>query len=123
MTRIEKKFAALKDEKKKGLVIYLMAGVPDAKGTIEAVKMAERAGADFIEIGLPFSDPLADGPVIQAAGIRALKGGMTLAGVLDLVKEIRTFTEIPLIGMGYINNVLQLEAVACKDWLTNKVDR
>ena len=73
MTRIEKKFAALKDAKKKGLVIYLMAGVPDAKGTIEAVKMAERAGADFIEIGLPFSDPLADGPVIQAAGIRALK--------------------------------------------------
>ena len=110
MTRIEKKFAALKDAKKKGLVIYLMAGVPDAKGTIEAVKAAERAGADFIEIGLPFSDPLADGPVIQAAGICALKGGMTLAGVLELVKEIRKFTEIPLIGMGYINNVLHYGA-------------
>ena len=110
MTRIEKKFAALKDAKKKGLVIYLMAGVPDAKGTIEAVKAAERAGADFIEIGLPFSDPLADGPVIQAAGIRALKGGMTLAGVLELVREIRKFTEIPLIGMGYINNVLHYGA-------------
>ncbi|MBR1760426.1 MAG: tryptophan synthase subunit alpha [Schwartzia sp.] len=110
MTRIEKKFAALKDAKKKGLVIYLMAGVPDAKGTIEAVKMAARAGADFIEIGLPFSDPLADGPVIQAAGIRALKGGMTLAGVLRLAREIRAFTEIPLIGMGYINNVLHYGA-------------
>ena len=110
MTRIEKKFAALKDAKKKGLVIYLMAGVPDVKGTIEAVKAVERAGADFIEIGLPFSDPLADGPVIQAAGIRALKGGMTLAGVLELVKELRKFTEIPLIGMGYINNVLHYGA-------------
>ena len=110
MTRIEKQFAALKNAKKKGLVIYLMAGVPDAQGTIAAVKMAERAGADFIEIGLPFSDPLADGPVIQAAGIHALKGGMTLAGVLELVKEIRTFTEIPLIGMGYINNVLHYGA-------------
>ena len=106
MTRIEKKFAALKEAHKKGLFIYLMAGVPDVKGTIEAVKMAERAGADVIELGLPFSDPLADGPVIQEAGIRALRGGMTLAGVLALVKELRSFTDIPLSGMGYINNVL-----------------
>ncbi len=110
MTRIEKKFAALKEAGKKGLVIYLMAGVPDVKGTLEAVRMAERAGADIIELGLPFSDPLADGPVIQEAGIRALRGGMTLAGVLDLVKEIRKFTDIPLIGMGYVNNVLHYGA-------------
>ena len=106
MTRIEKKFAALKDARKKGLFIYLMAGVPDAEGTLEAVRMAERAGADVVEIGLPFSDPLADGPVIQEAGVRALRGGMTLAGVLAMVREIRAFTDMPLVGMGYINNVL-----------------
>lgn len=110
MTRLEKKLAALKVARKKGLFIYLMAGVPDGAGTIEAVQAAERAGADVIELGIPFSDPLADGPVIQEAGIRALRGGMTLSGVLSLVKKLRARTDIPLVAMGYINTVLHYGA-------------
>ena len=106
MTRLDKVLAELKNQNKKGLFIYLMAGVPDEEGTIEAVKAAERAGANVIELGIPFSDPLADGPVIQEAGIKAIKGGMNLTRLLTLIKKIRTETQIPLIGMGYINNIL-----------------
>lgn len=106
MTRLDIKMNELRKLNKKGLFIYLMAGVPDAEGTVEAVKAAERAGADVIELGFPFSDPLADGPVIQEAGIRAIKGGMNLDRLLTLIKKIRTETDIPLIGMGYINNIL-----------------
>ena len=106
MTRLDKVLSELKNQNKKGLFIYLMAGVPDDEGTIEAVKAAERAGANVIELGIPFSDPLADGPVIQEAGIKAIKGGMNLTRLLALIKKIRTETQIPLIGMGYINNIL-----------------
>lgn len=106
MTRLSDKLAALRQEGKKGLFIYIMAGAPDIETTIEAVKQAEMAGADVIELGLPFSDPLADGPVIQSAGVKALQNGMTCADVLAIVREIRKFSQVPLVGMGYINNML-----------------
>ena len=104
-TRLENKFAELKAQGKKALVIYLTCGLPNAEDTVEAVRRAEAAGADMIELGLPFSDPMADGPVIQTASVRALKAGMTLPKVLETVREIRKFSEIPLIGMGYINQM------------------
>ena len=107
MTRLEKTFEDLKNAHKKGLIIYIMAGAPDMETTIEAVKAAEKAGANAIELGLPFSDPLADGPVIQEAGIKSIRNGTSLKSILELVKEIRTFSAIPLIGMGYINNVMK----------------
>ena len=106
MTRLSETLAKLKKAGKKGLFIYIMAGAPDIEATIEAVRVAEKAGADVIELGLPFSDPLADGPVIQAAGVTALKNGMTPHKVLQIVKEIRRFSQIPLLGMGYINTML-----------------
>ena len=106
MSRLQDKFNELKAANKKGLVIYLTAGIPDMEGTLAAVKMAEQAGADIIELGIPFSDPMADGPIIQSASYQAIKKGMTLPKVLELVKEIRKFSQIPILGMGYINNML-----------------
>ena len=100
MTRIDKVMAARKAAGKKAIFIYITAGAPDVQATIEAVKRAEAAGADVIELGLPFSDPMADGPVIQNASVIALKNGMTMAKELELVRKIRTFSDIPLIGMG-----------------------
>ena len=106
MTRLDKVFADLRAAGKKGLIIYITAGAPDMETTLAAVKAAEAAGADIIELGLPFSDPMADGPVIQAADVAAIRSGMTVKKALALVKKIRTFSAIPLLGMGYINNVL-----------------
>lgn len=106
MTRLENKFAELRAAKRKGLVIYITAGAPDIETTIEAVKAAERAGADIIELGIPFSDPMADGPVIQLASYRAIQAGMTTKKALELVKKLREFTDIPILGMGYVNNIL-----------------
>lgn len=104
-TRLENKFAALKREGRKALIIYLTCGLPQAEDTVDAVRRAEEAGADMIELGLPFSDPMADGPVIQTASVRALQHGMTLPKVMETVREIRKFSDIPLIGMGYINQI------------------
>lgn len=104
-TRLDKKMAELKAAGKKGIFIYITAGAPDVETTLRAVREAEKAGADVIELGLPFSDPMADGPVIQSASVCALKNGMTLKKELEIVREIRKFSEIPLIGMGYINNM------------------
>lgn len=105
-TRLEHVLNGLKEKGRKGLIIYLTVGMPDAEGTIDAVRRAEEAGADVIELGLPFSDPMADGPVIQTASVAALKGGMTLAKVREIVQAIRRFSEMPLVGMGYVNNML-----------------
>lgn len=105
MSRIDKVMAELKANNKKGIFIYVTAGAPSVEATIEAVKAAEKAGANVIELGLPFSDPMADGPVIQTASVVALKNGMTMAQELEIVREIRKFSDIPLIGMGYINNM------------------
>lgn len=106
MTRLSETFATLKKQGRKALFIYLMAGAPDIKTTIEAVLAAEKAGADVIELGVPFSDPIADGPVIQAAGVTSLKNGVKMKHIIDMVKSLRQVTQIPLIGMGYINTML-----------------
>lgn len=103
--RLDEKLAKLRADGRTGLYIYVTAGCPSAEATVDIVRRAEEAGADVIELGLPFSDPMADGPVIQEASVIALKNGMTMAKALEVVKEIRRHSEIPLIGMGYINMV------------------
>ena len=104
-TRLDEKLRKLRAEGRTGLYIYVTAGCPSAAATVDIVRRAEKAGADVIELGLPFSDPMADGPVIQEASVIALKNGMTMKKALEVVKEIRKQSEIPLIGMGYINMV------------------
>ena len=103
MTRLEQKMAALKAAGRKGIFIYITAGAPDIETSKRAILEAEKAGADVIELGLPFSDPMADGPVIQDASVCALRNGMTTKKELAIMKELRTETDIPVIGMGYIN--------------------
>src|SRR5271165_1195625 len=103
---------AIEFKKKPGLVVYLTAGDPNLAETEAIALAAIDAGADVIELGVPFSDPLADGPVIQRASERALKGGTNLAGVLELVRRLRTSgsaaAEIPLVLFTYFNPVLQM---------------
>src|SRR6202045_2411382 len=94
--------------KKPALVVYVTCGDPDLVTTRAIVLSAIEAGADVIELGVPFSDPVADGPVIQRASERALRGGTTLAGVLSLVKSLRAKTEVPLVLFSYFNPVLQM---------------
>jgi tryptophan synthase alpha chain len=91
-----------------GLVAYITAGDPSLPATEQFVLALAEAGADVIELGVPFSDPVADGPVIQRASERALRGGATLAGVLALVKSLRSKTEVPLVLFSYFNPVLQM---------------
>lgn len=105
--RIADTFSALKAANRKALVTFVMAGDPDAAKTLSVLEALPDAGADFIEIGMPFTDPMADGPAIQAAGLRALKGGMTLKGVIELLQQFRTHnTHTPVILMGYFNPIL-----------------
>lgn len=106
MSRIADRLAALKAEGRKGLIIYITAGAPDFTATLQAVKAAEAAGADIIELGIPFSDPMADGPVIQKAAMLALKSGASTAKIAELVRQIRESSQIPLAAMTYINSVL-----------------
>ena len=107
MTRIDRVFKRLKARGEKALIPFITAGDPDLSTTRAlALEMAAR-GADLLELGIPFSDPLADGPTIQAASNRAVKGGVHLAEVLKLAGELRRETEIPLILMGYYNPILQ----------------
>ncbi|HZS84186.1 MAG TPA: tryptophan synthase subunit alpha [Stellaceae bacterium] len=104
--RIEARFAALRAEGRAGLVAFLMAGDPDGATSARLIAGLPAAGADLIEIGMPFSDPMADGPAIQAAGQRALKSGMTLQGTLDIVRRFRTAdATTPVVLMGYYNPV------------------
>ena len=106
MTRIDAKFAALKEQGKKAFVAYIMAGDPDFETSLEIVKGLPGAGVDVIELGLPFTDPMADGPTIQAAGQRALDGGMTLQRTLDLARAFReTDNTTPIVLMGYYNPI------------------
>ena len=105
-TRIDRRFAALAEEGRAALVTFLMGGDPDPGTSLEILRALPRAGADVVEIGMPFTDPMADGPSIQAAGLRALKAGMTLKKVLDLVRSFRERDdETPLILMGYYNPI------------------
>lgn len=107
MSRIESCFKALLSSGKKGLITYIMGGDPDLSSTVALTGQMAMAGADLIELGIPFSDPLADGPAIQQAAQRSLAGGTTVAGVLDAVREIRKKSEVPLILMTYYNPVFQ----------------
>jgi tryptophan synthase alpha chain len=105
-SRIETRFAHCRAQNRAALVTFVMAGDPDPAVSLEIVKALPKAGADVIEIGMPFSDPMADGPAIQAAGLRALHAGMTLKGVLKLVTEFRrTDADTPIILMGYYNPI------------------
>ena len=110
-TRISKKFADLRASGELGLVAYITAGDPSLDATLKFVVALAQAGADVIELGVPFSDPLADGPTIQRASERALKSGASLAGVIDLVRRIRQSgpaQEVPLILFSYYNPILQM---------------
>ena len=107
-SRISRRFAELKRAGELGLVAFITAGDPELAATRKIVLALAAAGADVIELGIPFSDPLADGPVIQRASERALKSGTTLAGVLGLVRELRAETEVPLVLFSYFNPILQM---------------
>ncbi len=106
MSRIDAKFAALRQDNRAALITFLMAGDPDPATSLALIKALPAAGADLIEIGMPFSDPMADGPSIQAAGLRALRAGMTLKRTLALVGEFRKGdADTPIILMGYYNPI------------------
>ena len=107
-SRIAQRFAGLRRTGEMGLVAYLTAGDPTLAATEQFVLALADAGADIIELGVPFSDPVADGPVIQRASERALRSGTTLAGVLSLVKSLRAKTDVPLVLFSYFNPVLQM---------------
>jgi tryptophan synthase alpha chain len=105
-TRIDQRFAALKKEGRAALVTFTMAGDPDYGTSLALTKALPKAGADVIELGMPFTDPMADGPAIQAAGLRALKGGQNLKKTLALVREFRKGDDTtPIVLMGYYNPI------------------
>ena len=105
-TRIEKRFAGLKKEGRAALVTFTMAGDPDYDTSLAIAKALPTAGADIIELGMPFTDPMADGPAIQAAGLRALKSGQRMTRTLALVREFRQKdNETPIVLMGYYNPI------------------
>jgi tryptophan synthase alpha chain len=105
-TRIDTRFAELAKQRRSAFVTYVMAGDPDPATSLDIVKALPKAGAEIIELGIPFTDPMADGPSIQAAGLRALKAGMTLAKTLELVRGFRKDDNAtPLVLMGYYNPI------------------
>jgi tryptophan synthase alpha chain len=105
-TRIDRRFAALKDEGRAALVTFIMAGDPDYDNALAILKALPKAGADLIELGMPFTDPMADGPAIQAAGLRALKAGQNMKRTLALVREFRRGDDTtPIVLMGYYNPI------------------
>jgi tryptophan synthase alpha chain len=105
-TRIDARFAELKKQGRSAFITFLMAGDPDPRTSLDILKALPKAGADIIEIGMPFTDPMADGPAIQAAGLRALKAGMTLRKTLELVRGFRKEdATTPLVLMGYYNPI------------------
>src|SRR5271170_2147832 len=106
--RIARRFAKLAESAELGLVAYITAGDPSLEASEKIVLAAAEAGADVIELGVPFSDPVADGPTIQRASERALRGGATLAGVIDLVRRLRENTDVPFVLFSYFNPLLQM---------------
>lgn len=107
MNRIEAKFKELRKQGKKALITYICAGDPNLRTTGELVLELEKSGADIIELGVPFSDPIADGPTIQRAALRSLKNGTSLGDILGLVRKIRQKSQIPILLMTYFNPVYQ----------------
>jgi len=104
MNRIDRLFAS---GKKDILSVYFTAGYPKLEDTVEVIKSLSDNGIDMIEIGVPFSDPMADGPVIQASSTQALRNGMSQKKLFEQLKDIRKYTDIPLIAMGYLNTAMQ----------------
>src|SRR5260370_40090392 len=107
-TRISRRFAELRASGELGIVAYIVAGDPSLDASLKYVLALAEAGADVIKLGVPFSDPLADGPTIQRASERALKAGTTLAGVLGLVPRIRQSSQVPLVLFSYYNPILHM---------------
>jgi len=107
LNRITQTLNALTEKNNKALVCFLTAGFPTIDATIPIVLEIEKGGADIIELGMPFSDPLADGPIIQASSQQAIKNGITLNRILEQVKDIRKYSKIPLVLMGYLNPILR----------------
>ncbi|MFI5032697.1 MAG: tryptophan synthase subunit alpha [Reyranellales bacterium] len=125
MSRIEKRFAQLKADKRAGLVAYVTAGDPNAELGYEILKGLPAAGADLIELGMPFTDPMADGPSVQLAGQRALKAGMTVNATFDMVRRFRkeVNNDTPILLMGYYNLVYQRGVETfCNDAATAGID-
>ncbi|HEY7518170.1 MAG TPA: tryptophan synthase subunit alpha [Methylomirabilota bacterium] len=118
-SRIDETFGTLRERGERALVVYVMAGDPSLTETRRLVVEAERRGADIVELGVPFSDPLADGPVIQRAGTRALRAGTTLARVLELVATLRAEVRLPIVLFTYYNPVL---AFGLKSFARTAVD-
>jgi tryptophan synthase alpha chain len=114
-TRIAERFRDLSRSGELGLVAYITAGDPSLEASEKIVLAAAEAGADVIELGVPFSDPVADGPTIQRASERALRSGTTLAGVIDLVRRVRRRSEVPLVLFSYFNPILQMGIVKFAD--------
>jgi len=110
MSRIEKVFSQLKERGEKALIPFITAGDPDLATTAKLIPTLAQAGADVIELGVPFSDPMADGPTIQAASERALANGVTQEKILAMVAEVRRETEVPIVLMGYYNPIFRYGA-------------
>lgn len=108
MSRLDRAFARARDEKRAALITYVMSGDPDLEASREAALACIRGGADILELGMPFSDPIADGPTIQRAGERALASGTTVVKCLELAQSLRGATDAPIVLMGYANPVLSM---------------
>jgi tryptophan synthase alpha chain len=107
MNRIEQKFSELRSQRRKGFIPFITAGDPDLETSLKIVIALAESGADIIELGVPFSDPMADGPTIQRSSQRALKGGTNLRQILDLVKELRKNIDVPVVLFSYLNPLLR----------------
>src|SRR5262249_13878830 len=108
MSRLEETFNRIRSNGHPGLVTYVRAGAPTLERTGQVLRALDRAGADVLEVGIPFSDPLADGPVIQRATERALASGTTISGVLDLLERLRGDITAPIVIFSYANPILRL---------------
>lgn len=106
MNRIEKRLNELEKENKKTFVTYMTAGLPDMKKTEEIIRIQAEAGIDIIELGIPFSDPIADGPIIQDASCKSIQKGTNLRGVFEIVKDVRKDCDVPIVFMLYYNTIL-----------------
>ena len=110
MNRVGKLFRRLRSQKRCGLIAYVTCGDPDLETTVQSVLALEQAGADAIELGIPFSDPIADGPVIQAAAQRALQHGTTINDIFTVARRVREKSDIPLVAFSYVNPVMRYGA-------------
>jgi len=123
VSRIQATFKKLAEDNEKALIAYIMAGDPSLEETEAYVRQLADAGADIIELGVPFSDPIADGPVIQQAAERALRSGTSLKKILKAVRSLRTKTQVPLVLMAYYNSIFRYgEAAFCRDAVAAGVD-